>query len=121
MSIEAMKQALEALEAYKQAIAIMNDGPDASDIAMAENYMAEAWDKGYDAIPALRAAIEHYERDLIPQNKLLVAGQLGAHVTRVREERQWQGLTTDEVFECQEASYMDTYSNIEAKLKEKNK
>jgi hypothetical protein len=104
MSTEVMKQALEALEI----------------VAVDVNTTPNAYESIRQAITALRAAIEHYERDLIPQDKLLVAGQLGAHVTRVREERHWQGLTTDEVFECQEASYMDTYSNIEAKLKEKN-
>jgi len=34
--------------------------------------------------------------------------------------REWVGLTTSEVIECQEASIYDTYINIEAKLKEKN-
>ena len=36
------------------------------------------------------------------------------------QKREWVGLTTAEVIECQEAYYYDTYANIEAKLKEKN-
>ena len=35
-------------------------------------------------------------------------------------KKEWVGLTTSEVIECQEASIYDTYINIEAKLKEKN-
>ena len=35
-------------------------------------------------------------------------------------QREWVGLTTAEVIQCQAAYYYDTYANIEAKLKEKN-
>ena len=35
-------------------------------------------------------------------------------------KREWVGLTTAEVIQCQAAYYYDTYANIEAKLKEKN-
>lgn len=38
----------------------------------------------------------------------------------VKEEREWVGLTTAEIIQCQEAYYYDTYKNIEAKLREKN-
>jgi hypothetical protein len=36
------------------------------------------------------------------------------------EKKEWVGLTTAEVIQCQAAYYYDTYANIEAKLKEKN-
>ena len=107
MSIDAMKQALEALCDFD-------------------------YDKRLSAIDALRVAIEQAQ-DLIPQDKLFVSGQLGANVTRVREERQWQGLTEEDIWAAIRPIYrddtsaemgievsMDEYRAIEAKLKEKN-
>ena len=35
-------------------------------------------------------------------------------------KREWGGLTTAEIIECQEEILFNTYANIEAKLKEKN-
>jgi hypothetical protein len=75
------------------------------------------------------AKIEQAERDLIPQDKLFVSGQLGANVTRVRKERKWQGLTDDELDAMRQTSNLNFVTlrefrivarAVEAKLKERN-
>jgi hypothetical protein len=67
------------------------------------------------------AKIEQAERDLIPQDKLFVSGQLGANVTRVRKERKWQGLTDEELEELSDADLgaYDLCLEVEAKLDER--
>ena len=95
MSLDVMKQALEALESNPDAMVDRGDGH---------------WDFKRDlAITALRAAIE--------------------------QPRQWQGLTADEIWQCNAATpgsaveyhicmahqnVLDFAEAIEAKLKEKN-
>lgn len=110
MTIEAMKQALEALKTAS-----------ANTQVEQERLLYEA------AIKRLRNAIDEEifraaPKELIPQDKLLVAGQLGANVTRVREERQWQGLTKQEFLDVVDGleDLEDCWVAIEAKLKEKN-
>lgn len=52
------------------------------------------------------------ERNIAPYTKLDTSDRV--------LHREWVGLTTAEVIQCQAAYYYDTYQNIEAKLKEKN-
>jgi hypothetical protein len=102
MSIEAMKQSLEAWDAY--------DG------GTLDHPMAAAME-------ALRAAIEQAERDW----SLLEATQesLREHMAEIKrlKQRQWVGLTNKDIIEMwPETSTVgwDDIRLIEAKLKEKN-
>jgi len=106
MSIEAMKQALEALERGRPQIvgALVQQDQDA-------------------AITALRTAIEQAERDW----SLLEATQesLREHMAEIKrlKQRQWVGLTNKDIIEMwPETSTVgwDDIRLIEAKLKEKN-
>jgi len=60
--IEAMKLALEALEAFLRFAAIHHDGPDTSDKYLAEDYAVEGFRKARQVLPALRTAIEAAEQ-----------------------------------------------------------
>jgi hypothetical protein len=62
MSIEVMKRALEALEAFLRFAAIHHDGPDTSDKYLAEDYAVEGFRKARQVLPALRTAIETAEK-----------------------------------------------------------
>ena len=62
MTIEAMKLALEALEAFLRFAAIYHDGPDTSDKYRAEDYAVEGFRKARQVLPALRTAIESAEK-----------------------------------------------------------
>jgi hypothetical protein len=62
MSTEAMKLALEALEAFLRFAAIHHDGPDTSDKYLAEDYAVEGFRKARQVLPALRTAIEQAEK-----------------------------------------------------------
>jgi Tfp pilus assembly protein PilN len=106
MSIEAMKQALAALERGRPQIvgALVQQDQDA-------------------AITALRTAIEQAERDW----SLLEATQesLREHMAEIKrlKQRQWVGLTNKDIIEMwPETSTVgwDDIRLIEAKLKEKN-
>jgi Tfp pilus assembly protein PilN len=106
MSIEAMKQALAALERGRPQIvgALVQQDQDA-------------------AITALRAAIEQAERDW----SLLEATQesLRDHMAEIKrlKQRQWIGLTNKDIIEMwPETSTVgwDDIRLIEAKLREKN-
>jgi len=59
---EAMKLALEALEAFLRFAAIHHDGPDTSDKYLAEDYAVEGFRKARQVLPALRTAIETAEK-----------------------------------------------------------
>ena len=61
-NIEAMKLALEALEAFLRFAAIHHDGPDTSDKYLAEDYAVEGFRKARQVLPALRTAIETAEK-----------------------------------------------------------
>ena len=112
MSIDAMKQALEALEAWNY---LEDPKPDAN------------------VITALRAALEQAQEPVAwisESENLLSWDKFYDHMTPLyTAPRQWQGLTDDEIW----ATYFDLPSNdversdrinfaraIEAKLKEKN-
>jgi Tfp pilus assembly protein PilN len=103
MSIEAMKQALAALERGRPQIvgALVQQDQDA-------------------AITALRAAIEQAERDW----SLLKATQesLREHMAEIKrlKQRQWIGLTDEEKRQIVLDDPIDWVAAIEAKLKEKN-
>jgi hypothetical protein len=62
MTIEAMKLALEALEAFLRFAAIHHDGPDTSDKYLAEDYAVEGFRKARQVLPALRTAIAEAEK-----------------------------------------------------------
>ena len=109
MSIEAMRQALEALQTNNKAWKQLADSGDAGFWEAEEQPFYETSAK---AITALRAAIEQAEKP-----------------------RQWKGLTADEIWQCNttppgsEVGYhicmahqnvLDFAEAIEAKLKEKN-
>ena len=89
--------------------------------------------KDVGAINALRQALAHEALDrMVAENQMLglydyamdweaVAADQAMTIAMMKlEKREWVGLTTAEVIQCQEAYYYDTYKNIEAKLKEKN-
>jgi hypothetical protein len=101
MTIEAMKQALEALENVR------------------------SYDKGDlygldEDIAAIRVAIEQAERDW----SLLEATQesLREHMAEIQrlKQRQWVGLTDEEKRQIVLDDPIDWVAAIEAKLKEKN-
>ena len=113
MSIDAMKQALEALEAWNY---LENPKPDANVIA------------------ALRAAIEQAQKPVAwisESENLLSWDKFYDHMTPLyTAPRQWQGLTDEEIDTLYEAHH-NQYGEckvvgygyeraIEAKLKEKN-
>ena len=93
MSVEAMKQALEAL-----------------DNAHADNW----YDLNEGARTALIQAIEQAETDW----EAVAADQ--AMTIAMIKQREWVGLTDDEAAQCWNTSAVQTWKNIEAKLKEKN-
>jgi len=108
MSIEAMKQALEALETL-----------DAGDTY-----------KTHNAATALRQAIAEAEK---PWVKTYAGGKPNyttpVHASDMSQERvdetakrkhEWVGLTDEERAECWNSSAVQSAINIEAKLKEKN-
>ena len=118
MSIEAMKQALEALEGWA------NHG----NWVWPESALEQAKRNTVEAMTALRTAIEQAERDW----SLLEATQesLREHMAEIKrlKQRQWVGLTDEEVeqlaaqvwFGGASAGHERFAKLIEAKLKEKN-
>ena len=125
MSVEAMKQALDALED-----------------ATTHNDSAEKWRRHLTAMDALRQAIEQAERQepVACQHKRYTVdeheqtgtcydcGAQGRMRFVVYEpappKREWQGLTDEEIFqahiEFDSMQYLSFARAIEAKLKEKN-
>jgi len=63
-TIEAMKQALEALAKYIGGVSILNDGPDASDVEHANEMLVKSMQLARPAINALREAIAHEEAQM---------------------------------------------------------
>ena len=120
MSIEAMKQALEALECI-----FASTHPYRGDES---TFTDEASVLGDKAITSLRHAIEQYEKQapvaqysdivsdggLDPRNKFDIP----------QPQREWVGLTDEEghriVNSCQTGTSREIFRAIEAKLKEKN-
>jgi len=103
MIIEAAKQALEVLELV--------------------TYLTNHDDEIYEAITALRAAIETYEKPVTCNGMPAYEGPLSA------AQRQWVGLTDEEAMQTWEGiikyapgevRLRDFARAIEAKLKEKN-
>ncbi len=146
---EAMKQALEALEAFLRFAAIHHDGPDTSDKYLAEDYAVEGFRKARQVLPALRTAIAEAEKqEPVAEVKLKTTGGNVGIATVIHEiyshyreplrvgdklyttppaaQRTWVGLTEEEVkheWEVWRASvprYAGFAKGIEAKLKEKN-
>jgi hypothetical protein len=107
MSIEAMKQAVEAFEHIKKYVT--DDG------AMPENWDAYH-EKEYYALEALRQAIEQAERKPVKS----YTGGVPQYATDA-PKREWVGLSNDEV-----AIYSNQFNGIrlvreiEAVLKERN-
>jgi hypothetical protein len=116
MSIEAMKQALEALE-------------------LAHPRFGIATEKHKQAITALRAAIEHYDQTALELCeecgwRAMIPGEGCLTCARQKAKRQWVWLTAEEI----NAIYVQHHNqfgeclsgdwgyerDIEAKLKEKN-
>jgi hypothetical protein len=72
-----------------------------------------------EAITALQVALAQPEQE--PVDWEAVAADQAMTIAMMKlEKREWVGLTTAEVIQCQEAYYFDTYKNIETKLREKN-
>ena len=109
MSIEVMKQALEAL----------------TDDRMVE-VEPDSWELRSDlAIAALRAAIEEAEKPWVKS----YAGGKPQYTTPEKQQRKWKGLTDEELDVMRQESKLDfvTFREfrvvaraIEAKLKERN-
>jgi hypothetical protein len=104
MTIEAMKQALEALE------------------NVTKDYVERRQYKHNKAIDALRAAIETYEKQEPMPDALIASYEKGFKDGAA--QRQWVGLTGDEREQIYQEHYPDslatTITAVEAKLKEKN-
>ena len=100
MSIETMKQALEALE---------------YDTRPETEYGINS------AITTLRQAIEAAEKQ--EPDELTIAYMSGFYdgKNKYAPRREWVGLTDEEAAECWNSSAVTTWKNIEAKLREKNK
>ena len=144
MTIETLKLALEALEAFLRFAAIHHDGPDTSDKYLAEDYAVEGFRKARQVLPALRTAIETAEKQKPTGKQSLqvkqepvawvnrgeniierVAGWDGygaLYATPPAAQRQWVGLTDADKREMAAAQYSwdELCSAVEAKLKEKN-
>ncbi len=126
MSIDAMKQALAALEQYTNVVTSVND----------PNSWASFSDGGKparDAITALRAAIKQAQRNEFNPDWDQVEAlreSLREHMAEIQRLRQWQGLTADEIWDewCKQTKPERDTRNfvaafaiaIEAKLRAKN-
>jgi hypothetical protein len=114
MSIEAMKQALEALE--KNYVLINGTERFLGLDQIKDTYYAGCFDidginkQTNDAITALRTAIEQAEK---PVECMCGVCKLG--------KREWVGLTDEEVEQLADSEYEEAFVRlVEAKLKEKN-
>ncbi len=123
--IEAMKQALEALELHAKQYPHMQKGYTVDAIASLRQAIAEAEKQE----PAMRidwwpsADTERYVVNMIEWNRLPVGTLL---YTTPQPQREWVGLTDEERLEAAEIDGADEWfwkvcKAIEAKLKEKNK
>ncbi len=135
MSIEAMKLALEALEAFLRFAAIHHDGPDTSDKYLAEDYAVEGFRKARQVLPALRTAIAEAESvepvdfldwydNAIWGNEDFKAGCWRAWDAALEHaapaaQRQWVDLTDDDLIACS-PSQKTTVIYFVKKFKEKN-
>ena len=106
MSIEAMRQAVEALVQT-----------DTHPISSAEQYFKEM-----TAMEALEDAIEDAIEQAEKNEFAPDWDTTEVLIERIREleTKQWVGLTEAEAAQCWNASAVETWKNIEAKLKEKN-
>jgi len=121
MSVEAMRQALEALELAlsSHGVMLLSDPPqDAWKTRQVEN-------KGREAVTALRAAIEQHETIKIDFSGCYI--RVGKVSEPIAVVRQWVGLTDREATDLiDQASYTGVTNCalllilVEAKLKEKN-
>jgi len=115
MSIEAMKQALEALEWN---LPFIEDYGNKGDVNIQ-----------FRAITSLRQAIAEAEKQkpVVHQNwcasltQLLLSHPPKPAPCNCRPpKREWVGLTEKEILECRSANHLYFYKAIEDKLKEKN-
>ena len=139
MSIEAMKQALEALEANR--LLVNGDDKKGGLVWCMDGYYSGCFDieaankQTNVAITALRTAIEAAEKqepvcDKDPRGCWSVRCQLGkvCKNTSLQPQREWVGLTDEEFRQACWSSGLDGLTEdreyacraIEAKLKEKN-
>jgi len=115
MSLDAMKQALSALEQYTNVVTSINDPNSWVTVA-------DGGKPARDAISVLRAAIEQ------AQELVCVCGAIweGQELVSTPLPRQWQGLTEAEKVNvaiecgCADVAWMGFADAIEAKLKAKN-
>ena len=115
MSLDAMKQALSALEQYTNVVTSINDPNSWVTVA-------DGGKPARDAISVLRAAIEQ------AQELVCVCGAIweGQELVSTPLPRQWQGLTDEEIkiiwrdIDGSEGMLMRFARAIETKLKEKN-
>ena len=125
MTKEALKLALEALEANQPANYCMNSNGERFPMMHEDPFRFE---RNTKAITAIKEALAQPE-----QERFLVATignwgrvewvdgifpSLGDKMYSA--PRTWVGLTEDEAFACQGRDYFETYKAIGAKLKEKN-
>ena len=129
MSIEAMKQAVEAFEHIKKYVT--DDG------AMPENWDAYH-EKEYYALEALRQAIEQAEKQepkawiyegnlhIFDPTDWAIEPESVQPLYTAPPKREWVGLTDEEIYEIRKKTFdsvatnYEAYRAIEAKLKEKN-
>jgi len=134
--IEAMKQALEALEDFVDVIKYDNEQDDIGRRACCDvlsyNPHSESC-KAIKSIASLRQAIAELESQ---EPVATVTSETGADITMSwwhepalpvgtklfthPPQRTWVGLTDEEVVQCQQGNIYHFYRCIEAKLKEKN-
>jgi hypothetical protein len=119
MSIEAMKQALDALESIWVYGADTLSGPargQPDDRKFQRDGVAEMTKRARLGKEVLRQAIEQAEKQEL--DELTIAYKSGFFDGK--KKREWVGLTDEEAAECWNSSAVTTWKNIEAKLREKN-
>ena len=134
MSIEAMKQALEALENSQRFVEV------SANAKMLHGW-GEQLDTAEDAITSLRQAIAEAEKQeqgepvalpileldgiALSPNVVEQIMRWGQKCASTPQQRTWVGLTNEEIFETHKQvdsmQYLTFGKAIEAKLKEKNK
>jgi hypothetical protein len=138
--IEAMKLALEALEAFLRFAAIHHDGPDVSDKYFAEDYAVEGFRKARQVLPALRIAIAEAEKQeptgkqslQVEQEPVAWLDESSGFIyhktthperyTPLYKKREWVGLTEQDLSAIFQSCLTKLQAAIstEALLKEKN-
>jgi hypothetical protein len=125
MSREAMQMALEALELYqsKSSVQMFDDAVKALRQALETEQEPVAWASSLD--------FDDDDQEIIPAKDKGKLGTSNCDIPLYTVPKQWQGLTDDEIDDCEEEVGMPQYEissadlyafaqAIEAKLKEKN-